>query len=221
MKSSIRTRSRPEISLGPRAALPFVILTRLTSGNPKSTPRNEKVWSPNAEGTKNVPRSWLLAPKNVNDVVFGRSTSVKMAPKPLGRVLINRECCGGVRAIFFRRRHQPRRPPLARIRPGRPAPLKQSALATALPARSVVDQTYGVRRFAADGAAPRREERRKPLQDPAIPHPQSAPALPKLRSAVHPRSRLEPRRQSEFDPAAHPNGTGPFPPLSRPGSCRY
>jgi hypothetical protein len=63
MKSSIRTRSRPEISLGPRAALPFVILTRLTSGNPKSTPRNEKVWSPNAEGTKNVPRSWLLAPK--------------------------------------------------------------------------------------------------------------------------------------------------------------
>jgi hypothetical protein len=89
MKSSIRTRSRPEISLGPRAALPFVILTRLTSGNPKSTPRNEKVWSPSAQGTKNVPRSWLLAPKNVNDVVFGRSTSVKMAPKPLGRVLIN------------------------------------------------------------------------------------------------------------------------------------
>ena len=43
----------------------------------------------------------------------------------------------------------------------------------------------------------------------------------KLRSAVHPRSRLEPRRQSESDPPAHPNGTGPFPPLSRPGSCRH
>jgi hypothetical protein len=27
-----------------------------------------------------------------------------------------------VQAIFFRRRHQPRRPPLAKIRPGRPAP---------------------------------------------------------------------------------------------------
>jgi hypothetical protein len=28
----------------------------------------------------------------------------------------------GVQAIFCRRRHQPRRPPLAKIRPGRPAP---------------------------------------------------------------------------------------------------
>jgi hypothetical protein len=27
-----------------------------------------------------------------------------------------------VQAIFFRRRHQPRRPPLAKIRPGSPAP---------------------------------------------------------------------------------------------------
>src|SRR6516225_2843778 len=53
----------------------------------------------------------------------------------LGRVLINRDCSAiaGCRkrrerialeaqAIFFRRRHQPRRPPLARIRPGSPAP---------------------------------------------------------------------------------------------------
>jgi hypothetical protein len=30
-------------SVGPRATLPFVILTRLTSSDPKSTPRNEKV----------------------------------------------------------------------------------------------------------------------------------------------------------------------------------
>jgi hypothetical protein len=27
-----------------------------------------------------------------------------------------------VQAVFCRRRHQPRRPPLAKIRPGRPAP---------------------------------------------------------------------------------------------------
>ena len=54
----------------------------------------------------------------------------------LGRVLINRDCSAfaGCRkrrerialeaqAIFFRRRrHQLRRPPLARIKPGRPAP---------------------------------------------------------------------------------------------------
>ncbi|SRR5947209_6960162 len=53
----------------------------------------------------------------------------------LGRVLINCDCstvaecrrqCVRVgphaQAIFFRRRHQPRRPQLAKIRPGRPAP---------------------------------------------------------------------------------------------------
>src|SRR5262245_33700855 len=53
----------------------------------------------------------------------------------LGRVLINRDCSAiadcrkrrvqialDVQAIFFRRRHQPRRPPLAKIRPGSPAP---------------------------------------------------------------------------------------------------
>ena len=53
----------------------------------------------------------------------------------LGRVLINRDCSAiaGCRkrrerialeaqAIFFRRRHQPRRPPPAKIRPGSPAP---------------------------------------------------------------------------------------------------
>jgi hypothetical protein len=61
----------------------------------------------------------------------------------LGRVLINRDCSAiagcrerrawraDVQAIFCRRRHQPRRPPPAKIRPGRPAPQKQSALATA------------------------------------------------------------------------------------------
>ena len=30
--------------------------------------------------------------------------------------------CAGAKAIFRRRRHQPRRPALARIRPGKPAP---------------------------------------------------------------------------------------------------
>jgi hypothetical protein len=30
--------------------------------------------------------------------------------------------CAEAQAVFFRRRHQPRRPPLAKIRPGRPAP---------------------------------------------------------------------------------------------------
>ena len=52
----------------------------------------------------------------------------------LGRVLINSDCSASppkrrnmlslseAQAIFFLRRHQPRRPPLAKIRPGRPAP---------------------------------------------------------------------------------------------------
>ena len=53
----------------------------------------------------------------------------------LGRVLINRDCSAiagcrkrrvqialDAQAIFRRRRHQPRRPPPAKIRPGSPAP---------------------------------------------------------------------------------------------------
>ena len=36
-------------------------------------------------------------------------------------------------AIFFRRRHQPRRPPLAKIRPGRPAPTMGPGTPTVLP----------------------------------------------------------------------------------------
>jgi len=46
----------------------------------------------------------------------------------LGRVLINRDCSAiaglphDAQAIFRRRRHQPRRPPPANIRPGSPAP---------------------------------------------------------------------------------------------------
>jgi len=34
----------------------------------------------------------------------------------------NDVCCVNVQPIFFRRRHQPRRPTLAKIRPGSPAP---------------------------------------------------------------------------------------------------
>ena len=53
----------------------------------------------------------------------------------LGRVLINRDCSAiagcrkrrvrialDAQAIFFRRRHQPSRPPLAKIKPGSPVP---------------------------------------------------------------------------------------------------
>src|SRR5262249_58352582 len=81
MKSSITVTPGPSWP-GARATLPLVNLTRLTSSDPKSTPRNEKVWSPGNEGTKNVPRDSLLGPKNINDVVSGRATWVKTAPKP-------------------------------------------------------------------------------------------------------------------------------------------
>jgi hypothetical protein len=37
-----------------------------------------------------------------------------------------------VQAIFFRRRHQPRRPPPAKIRPGRPAPAMGPGTATSV-----------------------------------------------------------------------------------------
>src|SRR5262245_40878143 len=69
------------------------------------------------------------------------SREVPDTPMPhrhkLGRVLINRDCSaiagcpkrrvrvaprGETQAIFFRRRHQARRPPPANIRPGRSAP---------------------------------------------------------------------------------------------------
>ena len=63
------------------------------------------------------------------------SRHLAATPKTLGRALINRDCSAiaGCRkrrvriapetqAIFCRRRHQPRRPPPAKIRPGRPAP---------------------------------------------------------------------------------------------------
>src|SRR5262245_932967 len=38
-----------------------------------------------------------------------------------------------VQAIFFRRRHQPRRPPTAKIRPGRPAPAMGPGTAEGVP----------------------------------------------------------------------------------------
>src|SRR6476646_780380 len=62
----------------------------------------------------------------------------------LGRVLINSDwfgnrwlpqttcagCAAAAQAIFRRRRHQPRRPPLAKIKPGKPAPAMGPGTAT-------------------------------------------------------------------------------------------
>ena len=43
-------------------------------------------------------------------------------PEPGARLFRRPNAWSSVQAIFFFRRHQPRRPPLAKIRPGRPAP---------------------------------------------------------------------------------------------------
>jgi hypothetical protein len=68
---------------------------------------------------------------------------------------------------------------------GLPAPVDASANAHAnapkviffMTRSLVVTPLQAFRRFSDAAVATRREERRKPLQDPAIPHPQSAPAL--------------------------------------------
>src|SRR5262249_27672786 len=68
---------------GASATFPLVILTRATcSPALKDTPRNEKVWSPRTDGTKNVPSEVLAAVKYWIDVVSGRATWVNTAPNP-------------------------------------------------------------------------------------------------------------------------------------------
>jgi hypothetical protein len=74
------------------------------------------------------------AAAGIDPVEMGRCIGMIEGVALLGRVLINRDCSAivgrsnrrvllwEVQAIFFRRRHQARRPPLAKIRPGRPAP---------------------------------------------------------------------------------------------------
>jgi hypothetical protein len=71
----------------------------------------------------------------------------------LGRVLINRDCSAiagrrkrllaEAQAIFCRRRHQPRRPPPANIRPGSPAPAIGPGTATAVVATSRISLSPG------------------------------------------------------------------------------
>ena len=81
IKSSMATTSGSSWP-SPKNLFPLVILMRLTIGEPKSTPKKEKVWFPANAGAKNVPRLRLSFPKKVNEVVFTKSTSLKMTPKP-------------------------------------------------------------------------------------------------------------------------------------------
>jgi hypothetical protein len=75
---------------------------------------------------------WFPHPTSFASSSGGARKLAPRPPQPKGRVLINRDCSAiaGCRkrrvriapeaqAIFFRRRHQPRRPPLAKIRPER------------------------------------------------------------------------------------------------------
>ena len=69
---------------------------------------------------------------DIRDVI--KEKTRRLSCQLLGRVLINRDCSAiaaandvcvllsDAQAVFLRRRHQPRRPPAAKIRPGRPAP---------------------------------------------------------------------------------------------------
>src|SRR5215204_1900780 len=84
MKSSMTTTSVVGgASFGPSAAFPLEIRTADTILDWKSTPRKEKVSLPASAGTKNVPSGASATSKNVIELVVGRSTSLKTAPKPL------------------------------------------------------------------------------------------------------------------------------------------
>ena len=72
--------------------------------------------------------------------------------------------CAEVQAIFFRRRHQPRRPPLAKMRPGRPAP-------TMGPGTPTPHRPTGVRRIQKPQRGFRR--RRRYQRSPARSRPQA------------------------------------------------
>src|SRR5215217_1536624 len=67
---------------GARALLPAVIRTRATAALPKKAPRNDGTSAVPWFGAYQVPSDWLAESKNVIDVVFARSTSLKIAPNP-------------------------------------------------------------------------------------------------------------------------------------------
>src|SRR5215813_8272158 len=84
MKSSITTRSSPPRLLPPSSTSPLVIRTKKTSSPAsKATPRNERVSSPLAAGTKPLNKSAPLTSKYSIFVLLARSTSVKTLPNPL------------------------------------------------------------------------------------------------------------------------------------------
>jgi hypothetical protein len=85
-------------------------------------------------------------------------------------------------AIFCRRRHQPIRPTLAKIRPGLLVPKGKSVLA--LPGQhasssSAINGRAAFRRRAYDGDAPKRQGHRKLLLDQADQHRRRDRAVPK------------------------------------------
>src|SRR5215475_7309006 len=70
----------------------------------------------------------------------------------------------GVQAIFRRRRHQPRKPPLAKIRPGSPAPAM--GLGTATPICAISPAFIGL---VTTGSEPIRSPIPVPLTGPSCP----------------------------------------------------
>jgi hypothetical protein len=55
-------------------------------------------------------------------VCTGPASKKRIVRQPLSAATTCEGCAENAQAIFCRRRHQPRRPPLAKIRPGSPAP---------------------------------------------------------------------------------------------------
>jgi hypothetical protein len=114
-------------------------------------------------------------PMSTTSIIFGQSAAPKEGAKPLAHR-------GLAQAVRCRLLHQPRRPPLAKIRPGRPAPawvnchrlLKAKRADRGRPARLelVVEDAWkrDFRRRADDGAAPGREDHRTRRSDQGCQH---------------------------------------------------
>lgn len=83
MKSSIATTSFKgglSVAFKPSAVFPLVILTRLTTAESNTTPRNENVSFPSRNGTANEP-SEAFSVSKYSMLLPATSTSVKIAPK--------------------------------------------------------------------------------------------------------------------------------------------
>jgi len=80
-----------------------------------------------------APRLLPPSPLTARSAPLARIKRADLEGQHAGKFVVRFDGGGGQTATLCRRRHQPRRPPLARIRPGRPAPTIGPGTAAAVP----------------------------------------------------------------------------------------